>query len=164
MKLPFMKSLTAAAVVAGLAAYGIAASAAVAETPQRGGILSFMVASEVPSYDLHRETTFGVIHPIAPFYSLLVRINPEDPSASTDFVCDLCVGKVAEPTDGGKTYTFKIRTDVKFHDGTPLTAQDVKATFDKIVFPPQGVASARRAQMTMVEAVEAPDNETVTSG
>ncbi len=161
MKLPLVKSLTAAAVVGGLAAYGIAASAAVAETPKRGGILTFMVASEVPSYDLHRETTFGVIHPIAPFYSLLVRINPEDPSASTDFVCDLCLGKVAEPTDGGKTYAFKIRTDVKFHDGTPLTAQDVKATFDKIIFPPQGVASARRAQMTMVEAVEAPDNETV---
>ena len=161
MKLPLVKGLTAAAVVGGLAGYGAAASAAIAETPQRGGILTFMVASEVPSYDLHRETTFGVIHPISPFYSLLVRINPENPSASTDFVCDLCVGNVPEPTDGGKAYTFKVRTDVKFHDGTPLTAQDVKATFDKIIFPPQGVASARRAQLTMVESIEVPDKETV---
>ncbi len=161
MKLPFMKRLTAAAVIGGLGAYGVAVFAATADAPQRGGVLTFMVASEVPSYDLHRETTFGVIHPIAPFYSLLVRINPENPSASEDFVCDLCVGKVPQPTDGGKTYTFKVRTDVKFHDGTPLTAQDVKATFHKIIFPPKGVASARRAQLTMVESIEAPDNETV---
>ncbi|HEY6101931.1 MAG TPA: ABC transporter substrate-binding protein [bacterium] len=32
-------------------------------------------------------------------------------------------------------YTFRLRDDVKFHDGTPLTAEAVKVTFDRIVDP-----------------------------
>jgi peptide/nickel transport system substrate-binding protein len=32
-------------------------------------------------------------------------------------------------------YTFRLREDVKFHDGTPLTAEAVRATFDRIVDP-----------------------------
>jgi peptide/nickel transport system substrate-binding protein len=66
-----------------------------------------------------------------------------------------------KPTDGGKTYTFKIRKGVKFHDGSPLTAQDVLASFQRIIFPPPGVSSARKAQFKMVESVSAPDDETV---
>ncbi|MGH7424492.1 MAG: ABC transporter substrate-binding protein, partial [Candidatus Methylomirabilales bacterium] len=56
---------------------------------------------------------------------------------------------------------FKIRKGIKFHDGSLLTARDVKATYDKIVFPPEGVASARKAYYAMVEKVEAPDESTV---
>ena len=63
--------------------------------------------------------------------------------------------------DGGKTFTFKIRKGVKFHDGSALTAKDVHATFQRIIFPPQGVSSARKAQFSMVESVTAPDDETV---
>src|SRR5438309_2070256 len=33
------------------------------------------------------------------------------------------------------SYTFKLRSDVRFHDGTPLTAEAVKVTFDRIVDP-----------------------------
>src|SRR3546814_14713842 len=99
--------------------------------PQYGGILKYVVPAEPPSFDGHRETTFALIHPIAPFYSLLIRVNPANPSDPTDFVCDLCVGEVPKPTNGGKTYTFKLREGVKFHDGTPLTSTDVKASFDR---------------------------------
>ena len=69
--------------------------AAAAETPQSGGILNFVVAGEAPSKDGHGESTYAVIHPYAPFYSLLIRVNPDDPQSS-DFVCDLCVGDVPE--------------------------------------------------------------------
>jgi len=119
------------------------------------------VGSKIPSYDLHKETTFGVIHHIAPFYSLLIRINPDNPQSATDFVCDLCEGSVPKPTNGGKTYTFKIQKGVKFHDGTPLDSKDIKATYDKIIFPPAGVPSARKAFFKMVSSVEAPDANTI---
>ena len=120
------------AVGAGLA-LGAAGSADTAQAAKKGGVLSFVVGSKIPSYDLHRETTFGVIHPIRPFYSLLIRINPDNPSSPTDFVCDLCEGDVPKGEDGFTKYTFKIRKGVKFHDGTPLTAHDIVATYKKII-------------------------------
>ena len=122
--------------------------------PKTGGVLTFVVPDEPPSWDGHRETTFALIHPFAPFYSLLIKVNPENPSSPTDFVCDLCT-EMPKPTDGGKTYTFKIRQGVKFSDGTPLTAHDVVASFKKIIFPPQGTTSARVAYFVMVESVTA---------
>ena len=64
-------------------------------------------------------------------------------------------------SDDGLTYTFTIRKGVKFHDGSPVTAKDVKASYDKIVFPPEGVASTRKGQYKVVEAIEAPDDQTV---
>ena len=114
-----------------------------------------MVPDEPPSWDGHRETTFALIHPFAPFYSLLIKVNPDNPSSPTDFVCDLCT-EMPKPTDGGKTYTFNIRKGVKFTDGTPLTAHDVVATYKKIIFPPEGTTSARVAFFVMVESVSAP--------
>ena len=124
-----MKPIRLKAVCAALAgiAFGIsAAGLAGAQTPKQGGNLQFVVPAEPPSYDAHRETTFAMIHPILPFYSLLIRVNPDNPSSTTDFVCDLCEGKVEAPTDGDKTYTFKIRKDVKFHNGDKLTAHPRK--------------------------------------
>ena len=66
-----------------------------------------------------------------------------------------------EPTNGGKTYTFKVKEGVTFHDGTPMTSQDVKASYDKIIFPPEGVPSSRKTFFNMVESVEAPDDATI---
>jgi len=126
------------------------------DQPRRGGELVFAVASEPPSYDGHREETFGLIHPISPFYSLLLRVDPNDVTK--------IVGDLAERwsvSKDGLTYTIKLRREVKFHDGSPLASRDVKASYDKIIFPPPGVGSARKGQYDVVEAVEAPDPSTV---
>ena len=132
-----------------------------AETPKYGGTLTYMIPSDAPpSFDGHRETTFATVHSAAPFYSVLIRINPENPSSTTDFVCDLCT-QMPTPTDDGKTYTFKIRGGVKFHDGSPLTATDVGKSWQEIVFPDEGVLSPRAANFMMVDKVEVPDAETV---
>src|SRR2546422_7609391 len=113
-----------AALAASLGALLITAplGAPAAETPKYGGILTFMIAADAPpSFDAHREGTFATVHSVAPFYSVLIRINPDNPGSATDFVCDLCT-EVPQPTDNGKTYTFKIREGIKWHDGSPLTA------------------------------------------
>jgi peptide/nickel transport system substrate-binding protein len=137
------------------------AAAPAGETPKRGGTLTYMIPADAPpSLDGHRETTFATAHAAAPFYSVLIRVNPDNPSSTTDFVCDLCT-EMPAPTDGGRTYTFKIRPGVKFHDGTPLTAADVAANWQYIVHPPDGVASARESFFVMVDTVEAPDPTTV---
>ncbi|PYM21259.1 MAG: ABC transporter substrate-binding protein [Candidatus Rokuibacteriota bacterium] len=136
----------------------LAARSFAQDKPRSGGELIFVVPSEPPSYDAHREETFGVIHPLAPHYNTLLRTDPFDRTGTKP------VGDLAESwtvSKDGRTYTFKIRKGVKFHDGSELTAKDVKASYDKIVFPPQGVASDRQGQYTNVEAVQALDPNTV---
>src|SRR6266849_6437796 len=102
-----------------------------------GIVLASAAVAAPPSFDGHREGTFATLHSVAPFYSVLVRVNPDNPSSTTDFVCDLCTA-MPQPTDGGKTYTFKIRDGVRFHDGSPLTAADVAASWEHIIHPPKG--------------------------
>jgi len=91
---------------------------------------------------------------------VLVRVNPNNPSSTTDFVCDLCTA-MPQPTDGGKTYTFKIRDGVKFHDGSPLSAADVAASWEHIIHPPKGVLSPRQSWYEMVDKIETTDQSTV---
>src|SRR5215470_11413372 len=134
---------------------------AVGQTPKRGGILTFMIPADAPpSFDGHREATFATIHAVAPFYSVLVRANPDNPASTTDFVCDVCT-RIPEPSDGGRTYSFTIRDDVRFTDGSRLTAEDVAASWNHIVDPPEGVISPRRGYYAMVDKVAAPDARTV---
>src|SRR5258707_13118982 len=117
----------------------LALPAIAAETPKRGGILTFMIPADAPpSFDGHRENSFATVHSVAPFYSTLIRVNPENPSSTTDFVCDLC-SEMPKPTDEGRTYTFTIRQGVEFHDGSPLTAEDAAATWNRVRFPAEAV-------------------------
>src|ERR1700746_1278580 len=148
----------AAGVAVALAA---AAPATADEAPKYGGILTYMIpADSPPSFDAQREETYATIHSAAPFYSTLIRINPYNPGSPTDIVCDLCI-EMPKPTDSGKTYTFKIRDDVKFHNGDRLTAEDVAASLNKIAFPPEGEASPRSSNFMMVDKIEAADPTTV---
>ena len=154
-----IRAYAAAAVGVGMM---LTTGAAIAETPKYGGHFTYVVpAKGPPSFDAHRETTYAVIHPVRPYYSTLLRVNPQNPADPADFVCDLCVGDVPKGTNDGKTFTFKLHEGVKFHDGTPLTSADVKATFDRIIFPPKGVSSARKSFYKMVESVDTPDASTV---
>ena len=128
------------------------------DSPRRGGELVFMVPAEPPSYDGHREGTFGTVHPLAPHYNTLLRIDPTD-RTGTRPVPDLAESWTVSPD--GLTYTFKLRQGVRFHDGSPMTSRDVKASYDKIVFPTGGLISARKGTYQSVEAIEAPDPLTV---
>ena len=50
---------------------------------------------------------------------------------------------------------------MQFHDGAELTSDDVKATFDRIRKPPQGVSIPRSVLFRAVEEIKAPDKRTV---
>ena len=154
-----MANLSKLAVGMGVA-LALAMPALADEEPKHGGILTYMIPADAPpSFDAQREETYATIHSAAPFYSTLIRANPMDPG-SPDLVCDLCT-EMPKPTDGGRTYTFKIRSVVKFHDGSTLTADDVVASWNKIIFPPAGIVSPRQSNFVMVGKVEATDPSTV---
>jgi peptide/nickel transport system substrate-binding protein len=122
--------------------------------PRTGGELRFVVPGEPPSYDAHREETFALIHPAAPHYNTLLRIDPEDPTG-TRVVGDLATSWAV--SSDRRTYVLRLRRGVKFHDGSELTSRDVRATYEKIIDPPPGITSARRGEYLQVETVQAPE-------
>ncbi len=144
--------------VAGLLAFVLAGAIAPADAqqPKRGGTLNFAISAETPHYDCHGSETYATLHFSAPFYSTLARFNlkkfPEiegDLASSWTIAPDLM------------TYTFKLHPNVKFHDGTTLTSNDVKATYDRMRNPPKGVVSPRQATFADIGTIETPDAQTV---
>src|SRR5262245_44716658 len=151
--------VTAAVVVACLIGVVVIASPGVApatESPRHGGVLLAVIGADPPSLDPHQENTFATMELVAPLYSTLLQIDPYNyPKIIGDVATEW---KIAPD---GLTYTFKIRHDIKFHDGSVLTSADVKATYEKIAFPPEGVRSVRKAAYAAIKSIEAPDAGTV---
>src|SRR6266508_6987980 len=146
----------ALAVLIGFLVVAVPAAVQAAATPRRGGVLIAAIAADAPSLDPHQEQTFATIELVAPLYSTLIQIDPLSyPKIIGDAASEW---KIA---GDGLTYTFKLRQGIRFHDGSPLTATDVKATYDKIVFPPAGVRSIRKTAYSAIASIEAPDPTTV---
>jgi peptide/nickel transport system substrate-binding protein len=131
--------------------------AAVAESrPTRGGILEFAVDAEPPNYDCHANFSFVFIHPVIPHYSTLLKFD----AANYPQV----IGDLAESwtiSNDRRTYTFKLRQNVLFHDGSPLSSADVKASYERIIHPPEGVLSVRQADYAAITSIDTPDPATV---
>jgi ABC-type transport system substrate-binding protein len=106
---------------------------------KRGGTLRLAAHGPPSMFDVYASGTIANIGAQAPMYDLLVRQDPRDPKLP--IIPSLATSWTISPD--GMTYTFKLRQGVKFHDGTDFTAEDVKATFDRIVFPPPGLISLR---------------------
>src|SRR5271168_574987 len=123
---------------------------------KRGGILEFAVLVEPGNYDCHGNISFAFLHPIAPHYSTLLKFDAAN--------YPQIVGDLAESwsvSADRRTYTFKLRRSVLFHDGSPLTSADVKASYDRIIHPPEGVLSVRQADYAAVTGIDTPDPLTV---
>ena len=78
-------------------------------------------------------------------YDCLIRRDPRD---GQTIIPDLAWKWDIAPD--GKKYTFYLRKGVKFHDGADFTAEDVKATYERIVRPPKGVVIPRSSLFTTV--------------
>jgi peptide/nickel transport system substrate-binding protein len=125
-------------------------------TPKRGGTLIFAVESEPANYDCHANVSFAFLHPVAPHYSTLLKFDAANYPAIRG---DLAESWSASPDK--RSYTFKLKPNVLFHDGTPLTSADVKASYERIVHPTEGVVSARQATYAAIKTIETPDPRTV---
>jgi peptide/nickel transport system substrate-binding protein len=145
------------AILAGFAAMLAAHATAAAEPhPSRGGVLAFAVDAEPPNYDCHANFSFVFIHPVIPHYSTLLKFDTAD--------YPQVVGDLAESWSVSAdrlTYTFKLRRNVLFHDGSALTSADVKASYDRIIHPPPGVLSVRQADYAAITRIDTPDPATV---
>jgi peptide/nickel transport system substrate-binding protein len=131
-------------------------AAAPAKCQQRGGQLVYGVSADPPTFDCGASDTFAVIHSVAPFYSLLLKIDlARYPEVAGD------LAKSWKISDDGKTFTFKLHEGVTFHDGSPLTSADVKASYERYRDPPQGVVSFLQAALADIDAIETPDDTTM---
>jgi peptide/nickel transport system substrate-binding protein len=133
------------------------ATATQAQQPKRGGTLQFAISAETPHYDCHGSDTYATLHFSSPFYNTLLRFNlAKFPEIEGDLADSWTVAPDL------MSYTFKLHPGVKFHDGTPLTSADVKATYDRLRNPPAGVVSTRQATFADIGTIETPDTNTVT--
>ncbi len=81
-------------------------------------------------WDVHACGTLpDCLMPSSPQFNGLVYHNPVNPD---DIVCDLCESWTVSPD--GKTYTFRLR-QAQWHDGRPVTAEDIKFSLDRITEP-----------------------------
>jgi ABC-type transport system substrate-binding protein len=105
---------------------------------KRGGTLRYGVHTAPAHFDVHQSGTVANIGAQSPMYDTLLRRDPRD---GQTIIPDLA--QKWEISPDGKKYTFHLRKGVKFHDGADFTAEDVKATFDRIAHPPKGVVIPR---------------------
>ena len=132
---------------------GIANSAS---CPKSGGILKYGVKAEPPTYDMHGTNSYAVMHFVAQHYSTLLTFDwNKFPKLEGD------VADSWNVSSDGLTYTFKLKKGIKFHDGTPLTSKDVKATYDRLRNPPKGVISVRKALFSSISGITTPDDNTI---
>lgn len=132
------------------------AQATAPSAPVAGGVLKFAVVGEPQNYDCHAQSSFSFIHAVRPHYSTLLAIDAAKyPAVKGDLAASWSVSA------DRLTYTFKLKPGVRFHDGTALTAEDVRVSYERIRRPPPGVTSARAERYADIAAIDTPDPQTV---
>jgi peptide/nickel transport system substrate-binding protein len=125
---------------------------AVAQTPKRGGALVVGMSQDLPGLDPHPSTSTITYQVLSLVYQGLV-----------DFDRELKIKPVLAESwttsADGRTWTFKLRKGVKFHNGRALTAGDVKFSLDRIL-DPKTVARGKGA-LSIIESVQVVDPQTV---
>ncbi len=124
---------------------------------KRGGVLRYGILSALAHFDVHQSGTVANIGTQGCMYDNLIRRNPLD--SGQTIIPDLAHSWEIAPD--GQTYTFFLRKGVKFHDGGDFTAEDVKATYARIIWPPQGISIPRTPLFSTVSAINVRDAHTI---
>src|SRR5437899_12556654 len=120
---------TALAVTAGILVGLMAAAPAFGQ--KQGGTLRVSHRDNPPSASIHEEATISTVQPFMAVFNNLVVFDPKEKINSPDHI----VPDLAESWSWNQDktrLTFKLRSGVKWHDGKPFSAQDVKCTWDAL--------------------------------
>ena len=108
-----------------------ATAAANAGEPKSGGVLKIYHRENPGGISIHEEATFSTNVPMMGVFNNLVIYDQHKPQNSVDTIMPELATSWAWNAD--KTaLTFKLREGVKWHDGQPFTAKDVKCTWDML--------------------------------
>src|SRR5262249_40735208 len=125
--------------------------------PKHGRVVRMGIPVPPPHFDLHQSGTIFNLGAMGCMFDNLVRRDPRD--GGKTIIPDLAHSW--QIANDAKTYTFFLRQGVQFSDGAELTADDVKATFDRIAKPPQGISIPRSILFKAVAEINARDKYTV---
>jgi ABC-type transport system substrate-binding protein len=125
--------------------------------PKRGGVLRYGITCRPPHFDVHQSGTINNLGSQGCMFDNLVRRDPRD--SGKTIIPDLAHSW--QISKDGKTYTFFLRKDVLFHDGAEFTADDVKATYDRISKPPPGISIPRSILFSSVSEINVRDKYTI---
>src|SRR6476620_11490589 len=117
--------------VRSLAAVVLLAMATVAFAQKSGGILKRANDENPPSASLHEEGSNIVTTPFVPVFNNLILFDPSKSLSRPESIVPDLATSWSWSADN-KTLTFKLRHGVKWHDGKPFTAADVKCTWDAV--------------------------------
>lgn len=122
----FLIALAAAAMVCTCAA------GAMAQQPRSGGELRYGTFTEISGIDPHVYTGTS---------ARVVGTVLYEPLLTFDESGKLIPGLAEEwSSEGARSYTFKLRKNIKFHQGQALTARDVKYSLERILDPATGAS------------------------
>src|SRR4029078_9480532 len=101
------------------------------QAEKAGGVLRMPMITSPASMSIHEESTIASLGPMMGVFNNLVMFDQHVKQNSLEsIVPDLALSWAS--SEDGKELTFRLRQGVKWHDGKPFTAKDVKCTWDLI--------------------------------
>ena len=116
------------------------------------GTLTVARAADTTGLDPHTQTAFASFRLLELIYEPLVTLD-------ADLNIVPALAESWDFSDDGQTLTMRLRQGVTFHDGSPFTSADVKASFERILN--EETAAASRANFTSIASIDTPDDFTV---
>jgi len=130
----------------------VASGSAGPVTPRKGGTLVINYLDEIPALEPRTSPATASVRFFQLVYTTLLRFDE-----NLEPIPDLA--ESWDVSEDGLTYTFMLRPDLKFSNGEPLTSEDVKFSFDRILDP--DVPAIGASFYSEVDSIEASDPTTV---
>src|SRR5690606_16111522 len=121
--------------------------------PSRGGTLVVAVPVEPPNgFDPHKVEAAAALETAVNFFDTLVRAAPDGRVVPG-------LAEAWEVSEDGRTYTFRIRDNARFHNGRPVTSRDAAFSLRRIL--DEATGAPRRADYASIVEIETPDDHTL---